>query len=342
MASSLRIATFNLENLDEGPGVAVPLERRIEILRPQLERLEADVLCLQEVNGQRPPGGGPRQLIALDRVLAGTVYADFHRAATSRVSGPEPKAGTARGADSVHNLVILSRYPFNAVREFRHTLVVPPRYRPATARPAAKSAEAVAWDRPVLCASIELPGGRRLHVLNLHLRASLAAPVPGQKADPFTWKSVAGWAEGFYLATMKRTGQAVEVRLLIDTLFDEDPDTFIAVCGDFNAEERQTPLRTIRGDPDDTGNPALARRAMIPLDATLPDSRRFSVVHGGRRAMLDHVLVSQALFARYRAVEVFNEDLPDELADVGPQSHHAPLAASFDLSLGQKTMGSAT
>ena len=47
--------------------------------------------------------------------------------------------------------------------------------------------------------------------------------------------------------------------------------------------------------------------------------------------MLDHVLVSRALFACYREVEVFNEGLADELTDSGPQSHHAPLVAAFEL-----------
>jgi exonuclease III len=49
----MRIATFNLESLDLGPKARVPLEARAEILRPALARLNADVICLQEINGQR-------------------------------------------------------------------------------------------------------------------------------------------------------------------------------------------------------------------------------------------------------------------------------------------------
>jgi endonuclease/exonuclease/phosphatase family metal-dependent hydrolase len=329
MAQTLRVATFNLESLDDRPDLTPPLEARIAALRPQLLRLEADVLCLQEVNGQRPPGGGPRRLLALDRLLAGTSYEGFHRAASSRVS--DPGEGAARGADAVHNLVILSRAPILAVEELRHHLVDPPRYRPRTAKPPLAGPRAVEWDRPILGASIALTGGRRLHVVDLHLRAPLAAPVPGQKRSSLTWNSVAGWAEGFFLATMKRAGQALETRLFIERIFDREPDALIAVCGDFNAEERQTPLRTIRGDVGDTGNAALAPRALVPLERTLPESQRFSVVHGGRRQMLDHLLVSPALLAGYRHVEVYNEGLADELTDAGPDSHHAPLVAEFEL-----------
>lgn len=331
MPHSLRIATFNLESLDDRPDLTPPLEARIEVLRPQLTRLTADVVCLQEVNGQRPPGGGPRQLLALDRLLEDTPYAAFHRASSTRVSGPEPEPDEERGVDSVHNLVILSRFPIRGSAELRHDLVEPPCYRPVTAEPAEAEPLPVVWDRPILSATIELPDGRLLHVVNLHLRAPLAAPIAGQKLDALTWRSTSGWAEGFYVATIKRAGQALETRLLIDRLFDDDPDALIAVCGDFNAEERQTPLRTIRADLDDTGSRDLAARALIPLERTLPESQRYSVVHGGRPQMLDHVLVSRALLGAYRGVEVHNEGLTDELTDIGPESHHAPLVATFDL-----------
>ncbi len=329
MPQYLRIATFNLESLDDRPDVAPPLAARIAVLRPQLLRLEADVLCLQEVNGQRPTGGGPRQLLALERLLAETPYAGFHRIASSRVSGPD--SGSARGADAVHNLVILSRHPFGSTEELRHHLVAPPAYRPKTARPAVEREQAIEWDRPILAAAIELAAGRRLHVVNLHLRAPLAAPVPGQKKDSHTWRSVSGWAEGYFLATVKRVGQALETRLFIERIFDRDARALVAVCGDFNAEERQTPLRTIRADPADTGNAALEGRALVPLERTLPASQRFSVVHGGHKEMLDHVLVSRALLDCYRHVEVHNEGLADELSDAGPASHHAPLVAEFAL-----------
>ena len=71
--ASLRIATFNLENLDDRPDLDPPLEARIAVLRPQLLRLKADILCLQEVDGQphdvkRAPRR-PGQSILSGRVL---------------------------------------------------------------------------------------------------------------------------------------------------------------------------------------------------------------------------------------------------------------------------------
>jgi endonuclease/exonuclease/phosphatase family metal-dependent hydrolase len=327
----LRIATFNLESLDDGPQVSIPLAARIDVLRPQLLRLNADILCLQEVNGQHPAGGGPRQLLALDRLLESTPYAGFHRAATSRIVGAEAKSNAPRGADAVHNLVVLSRHTLSMAREIRHDLVAPTAYRMATAAPPAKGSATVEWDRPVLHATINLPSGQILHLVNLHLRAPLAAPVPGGKIDSFAWKAVSPWAEGFFLAATKRAGQALEIRLLVDSILDADPDALIAVAGDFNAGVEETPVRIVRGDLADTGNENLAGRTMNALDDRVPEARRYSVVHARRRELLDHILVSRALLNRAQGLEIDNEALNDELGAVAAGSHHAPVVASFDV-----------
>jgi hypothetical protein len=73
----LRVATFNLENLDDGPDVQPTLSNRIRIMRPQLERVRADILCLQKVHSQGP--NGAQTFAALQELLSGTVYASFNR-----------------------------------------------------------------------------------------------------------------------------------------------------------------------------------------------------------------------------------------------------------------------
>jgi endonuclease/exonuclease/phosphatase family metal-dependent hydrolase len=289
-----------------------------------LRRLDADILCLQEVNAQEI--AGERELSALEAVLAGTSYDRFHRAAS--------KTSYGKLAD-VHNLVTLSRWPIAAHRCIHHHLVSPPLYRSVTAVPGLERPVPIEWDRPLLQAAIELPGDRLLHVINLHLRAPLAAAVSGQKLAPFVWRTVGGWAEGFYLAAMKRTGQALEARLLVDALFDREPDALIAIAGDLNAEARETPVRAIYGDVEDTGNPALASRALSLLENEVPSERRYSVIHHGLKLMLDHVLVSQALKQLHQQADILNDALLDEyfgwLKGMQPRdSFHAPVVADFD------------
>jgi endonuclease/exonuclease/phosphatase family metal-dependent hydrolase len=261
---TLRIATFNLENLGDAVGDEYELALRIDALRPQLLRLDTDILCLQEVNAQEE-AGHRRSLRALEALLRETPYAVYHRAATTSASGGKPR--------DVQNLVILSRRPFTESREYLNDLVDRPEYRVATGDPAAKAALQLSWDRPILHAAVELADGTPLHIVNLHLRAPLPAFIPGQKLEAFVWKSVEGWAEGTFIAEIKRTGQALEARFLIDRLFDADPRASIVVLGDFNADGREAPLKILRGEVDETGNAALAGRVLTPIELSLPADR---------------------------------------------------------------------
>ncbi len=104
--------------------------------------------------------------------------------------------------------------------------------------------------------------------------------------------------EGYFLASIKQSGQALEARLATDRVFDADPVALI--------------------------------------EHSLPASRRFTVIHAGRRLMLDHMLVSRPLMAYFRELEVHNEMLGDELvaqtlAHPSPESYHAPIVAEFDI-----------
>ena len=49
MTIKVSIATFNLMSLDDRSDRSPSLDERIPILRPQLIRLNADILCLQEI-----------------------------------------------------------------------------------------------------------------------------------------------------------------------------------------------------------------------------------------------------------------------------------------------------
>jgi hypothetical protein len=86
----------------------------------------------------------------------------------------------------------------------------------------------------------------------------------------------------------------------------------------------------------DTGNGALAARSLVPLERSLPRDRRYTVIHKGRRVMLDHILVSRPLLAHFRRLEVHAETLSDELdpaaiVEHAAESYHAPLVAEFEL-----------
>ncbi len=323
--SGIRIASFNLESLDEPPRARISLAQRIEILRPQLVRLRADVLCLQEVNGQNEEGGN-RSLRALDEVLKETPYADFYKIHSQSPSG--------KGARDRHNLVTLSRFPISSSEEVCHTRMDPPLYKSVTAIPNQKDPIAIGWERPVLMTELDIGGPNPLHVINVHLRAPRAAFIPGQKHDSKSWKSMPGWAEGYFMAAVKQSGQALEVRFLIDEIFDAADDALVCVVGDFNADDHEAPVRIIRGDEDDAGSGEFTARMLVAMERSISQSQRFSIIHRGRPQMFDHILASNNLMSWFINAEIHNESLGDEVGspaaiEGAPESYHAPVVAEF-------------
>jgi predicted extracellular nuclease len=326
MITTIRIATFNLENFDDKPGSKPTLSERIALMRPQLLRVNADILCLQEVNGQEQ-SGQPRRLLALDQLLATTPYSLYQRVSTMTLDGAQ--------VYDERNLVILSR--FEIVSHQQHKPADEPLYQMITAVPEQTSAKEISWERPILQATIKLDTTRTLEVFNVHLKSKIPTNIPGQKINNYTWKTCAAWAEGSFISSMKRMGQALQTRKLIDDVFDANEDALVVICGDFNSEAEDVPLEAIRGDVENTGNQKLAKRVMVPCERTVPESSRYSLIHQGRGSMLDHLLASRSMLAMYRTTEIHNELLHDESVafatdDKFPESDHAPVVAEFALS----------
>ena len=328
--TTLRIATFNVENLDmpKDPNARPTLAERIAVLSPQLHRLRADVICLQEVHGQKV--GRSYQLEALRELLKGTRYEKFHMAHTT--ASPKSKSAMV-----YRNLVVLSRFPIKSSRQILHDYFPSPVYQMQTANPPQAKAEPVTWERPILHVEIELPDGQILNVVNVHLKSKLPTPIPGGKVDRFTWANNAAAGEGAFLSSMKRVGQAAETRAFVDTLFDKDIESLVVVCGDFNADFDEVPVKMIRGMVEEHGNPDLIPRELIPCETSVAGDARYSILHHGQGRMFDHLMISQSLLHYYtNTTHVLNETLKDESIafatdDKYPGSDHAAVVAEFIL-----------
>ncbi len=323
----MRLATFNLESFGEDRFLPENLTSRLRALRPRLTELDADILCLQEVNAQKPKGEKLRDFKALDFLLTETPYAGFFRAGSLR----EDRAGPL----DRHNLVILSRYPVEDVRVLFHARVEAPLWRPSSSGGQGGVPEPVRFDRPILQVRLDIGGPKPLHVFAVHLRAPIAAALPDGKSSATCWKTTGAWAEGYFLSSVKRTAQALDLRLAADAVFDQDPEALIVAAGDFNATGDASALRLLCADPDDTGNPELASRRMYPLEAVLPMDERRTVLHKGHGQALDHIVASARLKDRLTSIRVFNNELADEVEDAQTAaqdgSFHAAVCAEFDL-----------
>jgi len=320
MVKQFRIATFNLENLDDKD--PEQFDERKKVLQPMIERINADILFLQEVNKPQ----------ALDKLIEGTIYKteNFSQSITVSSSGnPYP----------TRNLVTLSRFNIEETHQYRNTKVNYPKWQKVTSIPEETEAKTMWWERPILHSVIKLAGNKKLHAINLHLKSKNPTYVRGQRDENkyYLWYSHEGWAEGYFLSAVKRVGQALEVRKVLAELLSSNPlETLIAVGGDFNAEIGSVPFKTIVGSVTDTNNPDLRSTLMIPCELNVPPDRRYSHLYYGEKAMLDHVVVSNALFPYWDRTEIYNEMLPDEsvayATDIKfPESDHAPVIAMFNL-----------
>jgi len=194
MSIKLRIATFNLMNLDDRRDRRPILEERIPILRPQLVRLDADILCLQEVCGQHEHGSRMR-LDAMNLLLECTPYEGY-----KRISSLDETTGEVF---ENHNLVILSRYEIAEHHQYMHDYAPSPRYQKVTAQPEEHEARKISWERPILHAKVLLPNNMTADVINLHLKSRRPTNIQGHKLNERTWKTASGWAEGVFISSTK-------------------------------------------------------------------------------------------------------------------------------------------
>lgn len=330
----IRIATFNLENLDEvtdaasrDPSLAV----RSTFLRPALARLRADIICFQEIHGQEREGQ-PRDILALREVLAPTRYARHQLVSTKKADGSE--------VYDKRNLVTAfpADYELLETKQINGDRVPNPLYRRVIAGD--ETAKELTWERPLLYTKLKTPDGIVLHILNVHFKSKLATRASHLMADRYSWKSAAGWAEGYFVSSMKRVGAALEARVVIDDILDADDKAHILIAGDFNCQNDEVPMMAIRGRVRETGNVELAAKEMFPLENNIPESSRYSLFHHGKGEMIDHVLVSRSLASSFVKAEIHNEFLQDESLNYSwdskfPDTDHAPVIAEFDDELWQ-------
>jgi len=307
----MKVATFNIENLDyeEEPGNTSFQERLIP-LRQMLKRINADILCLQEVHSQKNEDD-IKILDALMELIEGTQYQDYHVQYTTTADG-QPRAE--------RNLVVLSKFHFKtpAPAQYNADLITDLMYRTVTSDPVEPNATKLKWERPILHCQIAHPELGNIHIINLHLKSRLASVIKGKKVDRYTWKSPAAWGEGYFLSSIKRVGQALETRVLLDNIFDgtdgleAEPNAKVIVCGDLNAKPGEVPVETICGGVENTNNATLRYKSLVPCSEGLAESIRHSHFHHGKGNLLDHMLISQSLLPYFDGARILNETLHDE------------------------------
>lgn len=152
---------------------------------------------------------------------------------------------------------------------------------------------------------------------------------------------------------MRRAAEAVTLRIRINGLLHGNSRNPLLLLGDFNdVPEAQTSLILNGPSGSEIGTAGFHRRdkgddvRLFNLAPLIPEARRFSRVHQGRRELLDQIFASEELFpldASGRRQTPAADSLVDfaaQLPSVGDDPNdradeiapdHAPVIAAFTL-----------
>ncbi len=163
-----------------------------------------------------------------------------------------------------------------------------------------------------------------LHLFGLHLNSRFFVHLRDKNMTPVETTSQIEAADSLIRSEVFRFIQARKMRQTIDALFSTNKDAQIAVMGDFNSRERETPLRVIQGEFNSHDD------ALISLTSRIPVEKRYSFVgeHDGKK-LIDYILISKNLNSQVKSFNILNESLAyhkNELPQPSfVESDHAPL-----------------
>jgi predicted extracellular nuclease len=134
---------------------------------------------------------------------------------------------------------------------------------------------------------------------------------------------------------VQRKAQAQVVRDFVNAILDDDPDALVLVTGDLNdfqfgepGEGADHPVAILEG-----GSGEVTLTNLLNLEK---EAETYTYVYDGNSQVLDHMLVSPALFDLFAAVDVlhFNAGYPEGLGEVAGTplkvSDHDPVEGRFN------------
>ena len=331
-----RIATFNVRDFfdDALPHVIGGLDRdgfgawaqrrakalyqrKIEAVAATLARLDADVVAFQEIEGAH----------VLDAVRAHLPGGGRYLPA---VAGHADARGIACG--------LLSRFPVSSVEVHGAGQLAFPTFAEGDARPFGAG---LASRRGVLEVSVTLPDGSALCLLVVHLKSARIVRRVDASGAPVDEDGHYAAAEGAVRATVMRFAEALHLRSRVEARLLRDARAQLAVLGDFNDGPEGIAVRIVAGEVAEAPR---GRNADLDVAASLeagtlhhcvkavPPGARHTILHRGACQQVDHVLVSRALWRRFRSARVLNEELRESSNEGREEveSDHAPVLACFE------------
>lgn len=312
LSDQLSVATFNVKNLgpDDGPAAFAALAAAI------VDNLDApDLLALQEVqdnSGAADDGVVDAALtlgLLIDAIAAagGPAY-DFRQINPRNHGDGGQPGGNIRVAflfRSDRGLTFVDRPGGDAVTP---TFVVAGGFGPElTLSPGRIDPANPAFfnSRRSLAGEFRFRG-RTIFVIANHFNSRIGdTPLFGR------------WQPPQLSSEPGRIAKAQVIHAFVAGLLDLDPAARVIVLGDFNDFHFAPALQTLAGDK------------LHPLSFDLPATERYSYIYEGNAQMIDHILVSDSLYAAQPEIDVVH--INPEYAVADQFTDHDPVLARFIL-----------
>ncbi|MBL8346767.1 MAG: endonuclease/exonuclease/phosphatase family protein [Rubrivivax sp.] len=306
---TLQLATANLLNLalpgrrfypNQDPYSATEYERKVAWLGGMFERLEADVLGVQEVWDEA----------ALKAAVASSGLRRF----STQVPGAE------NGAEGTPRVGLVTRFEVETLESVAD-------FAPAEAVSLPEIGPVQRFERPVLRARLRTPWGMALHVLVVHLKSKRPKYLQDEAGNALEDRDdPAITARATMRSLLQRAAEAAALRRIVVEITSrggEHQGEPLVLLGDMNDNAHAVTTQMIAANQAvayDRGarDVALYHALEVASEPALKRDLAYSHVHQGWPELLDQVWVSEELVAAskfaigdIRRVEVFNDHLQE-------------------------------
>jgi|SRR5215216_439128 len=328
--TSFKVMTWNLENLYEpgtkyGPPTVEEYQEKLNSLAVLVTFLNPDVLAVQEV-------GSPEAFQDLVNLLEGFyphLILSMH---------PDPR-GIRVG--------FLSKFTINEKEEIPDFLAAGLPQVPGLDSQGNLD-EITKMGRGALRIQISPKPDFPIDLITSHLKSKLLTYPSPPDHPRYTPRDENERARVAGIALLRRTAEAVTIRVKANELLEHNAERALIVLGDMNDVPEAATTQMLQGpsgseigtrgfnQPDKGDDTRLFNLA--PL---IPANRRYSRIHNGNKELIDHILVSQELLPGHpRRVPGVDSYVDDNLPSVSddpterrgkPGSDHSPVIATFEL-----------
>jgi endonuclease/exonuclease/phosphatase family metal-dependent hydrolase len=329
--TEFKVMTWNVENLflpgsASGAETTAEYAAKLQSLSKVILAIEPDVLGLQEI-------GDLEALAALQERLDGRYPHEY-------ISQSPDRRGIRVG--------FLSKFPIAQSEEI--TTFPADGLSKIVGHNAADTTEITAMSRGAVRIAIELQSGRRIHLINAHFKSKLLSFTSATGRQSFQPQDENERARVAGLALLKRTAEAIAVRVKANELLENNSSESLILLGDFNDTQSAATTQILQGPTgSEIGTVGFKRSdegddtRLFNLAALIPTDRRYSRIYQGSKELIDHILVSKELLPgsprQLPTVDSYIDSI-DSLPSINdnptlrhgkPGSDHLPIVATFEL-----------